>query len=93
MSSKDGRLRSHRTSSNYYHIAGNLFQVTKKMCSLMLDGQIYIIDHTANDIACLIYMISVHGSDQIAMEFGLVLSLSLKTDVCFSLHGNIGVTF
>ena len=55
------------------------------MCSLMLDEQIYIIYHTANDIACLIYMISVHGSDQIAMEFG--------SDVCFSLHGNIGVTF
>ena len=40
------------------------------------------------NIACLINMISVHGSDQIDLKFGLVLSLSLKTDVCFSLHND-----
>ena len=36
------------------------------------------------NIPCLINMISVHGAGQIAMKLGLVLSLSLKTDVWFS---------
>ena len=42
------------------------------------------------NIACFINMISVHGSGQFLLEFDLVLLLSLKTDVYFSLHDNLG---
>ena len=45
------------------------------------------------NIACHINMISVPGSGQIAIEFGLVVSVSLKNDDCFSLYDNLGVTF
>ena len=40
------------------------------------------------NIACLINTKLVYGFSQIEMDFGLVLSLSLKTDVSFSLHDN-----
>ena len=45
------------------------------------------------NIACLVNIITVHGSGQIAMKFGLVLSLLLKTGVSFSVHDNLGVAF
>ena len=45
------------------------------MRSLILDEQMSMMDLIADNIACVIDMISVHGSGQIAMVFGLVLSL------------------
>ena len=86
-------LRSHRTSSNHYHIANNLFQVRSKISFLILDGQ--MSDLIAANIAYLSNIISVHGSGQIDMEFGLVLSLSLKlmsAAICM-ITQTLGVTF